>query len=238
MSGREVSLDGVAGDHRVVDQQAQCDDERGDRDLLQIDAEREHDPERHRQRDRNRERHQQRRAPFPEADERHDDDERDRLVEAAHEQVDAFLHLARLIGRAREHQVVRKLRPELVERRVHLHAEVADLLGGAHLDGQRHRARAAPRAVGFAVAVVVDEVRRALVAALHRGDVAQVERLVVARRHQHVADLALVLEFTRGIDEQVLVARLDDAARHGDVAGAEDVVERARLDTVGRETLL
>jgi hypothetical protein len=83
--------------------------------------------------------HQQRRAPLPEADERHDDDERDRLVEAAHEEVDALFHLARLIRGAREDQVGRQLCLQLLEGGIHLLAEVADLLRRAHLDGQRHR---------------------------------------------------------------------------------------------------
>ena len=79
----ELALDGVAGDDRIVDQQAERDDQRGDRDLLQVDAEQVHHAEGHRQRDRDRQRHQQRRAPLPEADQRDEHDQRDRLVEAA-----------------------------------------------------------------------------------------------------------------------------------------------------------
>ena len=47
-----------------------------------------------------RQRQQQRRAPLPEADQRDEDDEHDRLVEAAHEEVDVLLDLQRLVGGA------------------------------------------------------------------------------------------------------------------------------------------
>ena len=34
----QLALDGVAGDDRIVDEQAERDDQRGDRDLLHVDA--------------------------------------------------------------------------------------------------------------------------------------------------------------------------------------------------------
>ena len=36
--GGQFALDGVVGDHGIIDQQAERDDQSGDRDLLQIDG--------------------------------------------------------------------------------------------------------------------------------------------------------------------------------------------------------
>ena len=150
MPGGQLALDRVAGHHRIVHQQAERDDQRRDRDLLQIDAEHVHHAERHRQRDRDRQRHQQRRTPFPEADQRDEHHQDDRFVEAAHEEIDVLLDLQRLVGSARDDQVVGQLLLELRERGVDGLAEFADLLAGAHLHGQCDGAAAPPLAVGVA----------------------------------------------------------------------------------------
>jgi len=107
VSGREVPLDGVAGHHRIVHQETQRDYERGDGNLLQIQAEHVHHAEGHGQRDGNRQGHQEGRSPLPEADQGNDHNQDDGLVQAVHEQVDAFLNLARLIGGARHDEIRR-----------------------------------------------------------------------------------------------------------------------------------
>ena len=45
LSVGQVALDGVTGDHRHVDQQAEGDDQGGDRHLLDVDAQHQHGPE-------------------------------------------------------------------------------------------------------------------------------------------------------------------------------------------------
>ena len=53
--------------------------------------------ERHRQRGGNAQRHQHGGPPLPETDQRHQDHQADRFVQALHKQADVFLHLQRLI---------------------------------------------------------------------------------------------------------------------------------------------
>ena len=177
MAGGELALDRVAGDDRIVDQQAERDDQRGDRDLLQVDAEQVHHAERHRQRDRDRQRHQQRRAPLPEADQRDEDDQDDRLVEAAHEQVDVLADLPRLIGRPREDRDPRAAAPAARPARASTAAPNSPICAPARIcTASVMPRRALPVAVRVRRAVVVQERRRALVAARRRRRVAQVDR--------------------------------------------------------------
>jgi hypothetical protein len=67
--------------------------------------------------------------------------------------MDAFFHLTRLVRRARQHQIARQLRLEASSVASTCVPKSPNLLRRAHLDGQRHRARPAPGAVGLAVAV-------------------------------------------------------------------------------------
>ena len=87
------------------------DDQRRDRNLLQVDPEHVHEAERHRQRDRNRQRHQQRRAPLPETDQRNQNHQRDRFVEASMNRLDILFHLPRLVGGSHNHQIARQQLP-------------------------------------------------------------------------------------------------------------------------------
>jgi Dioxygenase len=57
----EVALDCVSGHHRVVHQEPQGDDQRGDTDLLDVEAGEPHHPEGHEKSDGDAQRHQQRR---------------------------------------------------------------------------------------------------------------------------------------------------------------------------------
>ena len=93
-----MTLDGVAGDDGIINQQAERNNESCDGDLLQIDAKQVGESEGQREGDRNRNRHQHRGAPFPESHEGNDDDEGDRFVQRVHEEVDVFFNLARLVG--------------------------------------------------------------------------------------------------------------------------------------------
>ncbi len=78
--GGDLPIDGVAGHDRIVDQQPERDDQRGDRHLLQVDAQQPHHAEGHRQRERNAGGDQQRASPFHE-EQRDGDDDRDGLSE-------------------------------------------------------------------------------------------------------------------------------------------------------------
>ena len=83
--------------HRVVDEQAQRNDERAERDALQVDMHRLHDRKHDRDRQRNRQRHHRAR-PQAEADDADRHDDGDRLPERLHEFADRGLDDDRLVG--------------------------------------------------------------------------------------------------------------------------------------------
>ena len=174
MSVVELSLDGIAGHDRVVDEQAEGDDERGDRHLLDVEAQQVHHREGHGERERNGEPHDQRRPPLPEADERDENHQRNGLVEAAHEELHVLSHLQWLVGGPRQHQVRGEQRGHPGEGGIHGGAEVADLPARAHLHGQGDASRPPPGAVGLARAVVV-QISGWLVATNEVHGVAQVD---------------------------------------------------------------
>ena len=232
----QVPLDGVARHHRVVDEQAQRDDQRGDRDLLELDAQREHHPERHRQRDRDGQRHQDGRAPLPESHQGHQDHEDDGLVQRVHEQGDVFLHLARLVRGPRQDEVGGELGPEPRQRAVHGAAEVGDLLARPHLDGEGDRGAPVPGAGGVLPVVVVQEARRALIAARDLDEIAQVDGVAGGvGGHDHAADLVLALELPRRVEGHIGVLEREDPARQGGVARPEDGLDGGGLDAVRGE---
>ena len=93
----------------IVDQQAERDDERRDRHLLDVDAERRCImPNVIASVMRDRQRHQQRRAPLPEPDERDEHDQHDGFLQAAAEEVQLLAHLTLLIGRRADDEIGRK----------------------------------------------------------------------------------------------------------------------------------
>ena len=63
----ETSLDAVAGDHRHIHQKSQSNDERGHRNLLEIDTQHVNNTEGHSERDGNGQGHDEREPPLPEA---------------------------------------------------------------------------------------------------------------------------------------------------------------------------
>ena len=81
----ERALDAVASDDRHVDEQPERENESCDADLLNVDAQHLHESEGHGQGDGNGQRHDKCGSPIPKADERHQHDEHDGFVEAAHE---------------------------------------------------------------------------------------------------------------------------------------------------------
>jgi len=147
--------------------------------LLQIDAEHVHHAERHRQRQRNGERHQHRGAPFPKTDERDEHHEKDRFVQAAHEQIDVLGDLQRLVGSAGENQIFGQAMLDIGERLVDGFAEFADLLAGPHLNGERDGAGTLPVGLLVAPRVKIHKARRAVIAAIDLHQIAQVNRRAV-----------------------------------------------------------
>ena len=113
------------------------------------------DPEGHRQRQRDGSSHQQRRTPIPKSDQGDDDDEDNGLIEAAHQQTDKFLHLLRLVRRARNNKVSRQLRAHGGKRLIHRFAELEYLLSRPHLHGQGNGTVAMPIPVRIARGHVV-----------------------------------------------------------------------------------
>jgi len=196
-----------------------------------IDAERLHHPERHGERDRDRERQEERRPPLPEADQRDEHDEDDRLDQRHHEQVHVVPDLLGLVRRAMQLEPLGQEPLHRGELAIDVALEVRDLRAGPHVDRERDRAR--PLAAG------PDEVRqeagRALVVAADVDQIAQVDRRPRgAGRHRDPADLVLVDELPGGVDRDVLAADLDHAAGRGDVARGD----RRGCDGVRGEALL
>ena len=234
----KIALDRIARDDGVVDEQAQRDDERRDRDLLEVDPQHMHHPERHRERDRNSQRHQQGRSPFPESDQRHQHHERDRFVQASHEEVNVLVHLPWLIRCAGQGQIGRQLRAQFFKLGIDRLAKVTDLLPGPHLNGKRDRLRPAPSAIGPALTVKIQQSGRALVSSAHGHQISEVHAAAVRRRHEDIADFMFALELAGRIHGETLVADVDGSAGQRDVAGAEHLIQRSDVHAVRREAFL
>ena len=185
-------LDRITGNHRIIHQQPESNDQRRDRYLLNIDPEQVQGPERHRQRDRDGDGHQHGGAPLPEAEPGNQHHQRDRLVQRIHEQAEILFYLQRLVRSAGDDQIVRQI---LLHRRqlgVDATAERVDLLPVLHLHRNRDCAAASPVAVLVRPGQVIQILRRALVSARNIDQVAQVNRALRGGRRgadDHVADL-------------------------------------------------
>ncbi len=235
-AGVELAANGVVGDDRVVDQEAEADDERGERDLLDIEAEESHQAEGHRERDRNREREHGRRAPLPEADEADDDDDDDGFEEAAHEAADLLFDLLGLIGDLLDAQVFGQRRPRRRDRGLDARAHVGDLCVGQLLDTQRDGARAHERACRVAGRERVAGAARVFVAARHVEAVAEPHGLAAGGARDHRAgDGGLAVELAARVDGDGAGAGLGGGAHRARIflaEGAGDVVE---ADAAGLE---
>ncbi len=235
----ERALDGVAGDDGIVDEQAERDDQRGDRDLLEIDAEDVREAEGQGERDRNRDRHQHCGAPFPESDERDDDDESDRFVKRVHEEIDVFFDLARLIGSVGDDEVGGKKLARFFQLFFDVLGEFGDLLGIAHLHGEADGARALPIPFRIAPGVVIQIARGTLIAAANVYEVAEIDgRAEAGAADDHVADVAGFCEFAGGIDDDIFRAGFERAAGQRDVAGVQNSFQIRGLHSVGGQSFL
>src|SRR5882762_1113704 len=172
----KAALDAIAGNYGYVYQQAQRNDQRGHRHLLQVDSQHVRNAESHAQRDRNCQGHDERQTPFPKSDQRNNDDKDDRFVQGAQEKMNVFFHLQRLVGGMRDDQVRRKNLAELSKFPVDGLTERRDLPLVSHVDRKRDRTTALPLPLWVLPRVVVQVLSGALVAATDFDQVTEIDR--------------------------------------------------------------
>ncbi len=134
----------------------------------------------------------------------------------------------RLVGGARDDQVIGQILLDGRELGIDASAKGIDLLAILHLHGQGYGAAAAPVALLVGPGEVVQIFRRALVAAGDIYQVAQVDRALrrrLGRADDHIADLLRIGEFSRRINQDALRADFELAAGKRDVARAQNVLQ-------------
>ena len=205
----QLSLHHLDGDHRVVDQEAERDDQRAERDALEIDAEFVHEGEGRGEHQRNGDRDDEAGTPA-DRDERDDEHDGERLDQRFGELVDGVGDDRGLIGNLRDLDAVRQRRFEIGQGRVDVLADAGDVEARRHDDADLDRVLAVE-------AVLAGE--RVLEAASDGRDVAETH------------DLAAELETELG---QILGP--DDIAADGDAhrAGARLDARRPRRHCSGR----
>src|SRR5262249_1319374 len=195
--------------------------------------------ESHGQRHRNGKSHKQGRAPFPEPNQRNQHNQSDRLVERVHEEVNVLFHLARLIGSANNHQVVRE---ELFDRAkffVDVFAKKSDLLTRAKEKSDSNGAMAGPHTVFIAGRIEIKEAQRRLVGAANVHQIAQVDRTAVRRgTNNDIADCFGGSERAGRVDDDVFRAGFDASTWHGDVTSWQQGLRFRRLQAISGEPLL
>ena len=157
------------GDHRVVDEQAERDDQGAERDALQRDAEKLQGEKRHRQHQRDRQRDDESGA-HAETDEADDENDHHRLEQRMGELVDGVLDDAGLVGDEVDADADRQLGGDLVQLASQRLAEVQHIGARLHADGE---------ADGGLAIVAEQRGRRVDVAALDVDHVAEAEEAVV-----------------------------------------------------------
>src|SRR6185312_10731596 len=190
------------GDHRVVDQQAEGDDQGAERHALQIDVRDFHQHEHRGQHERNREGNH-RTGSQPEAEEAHSEDDGDRLPERLHEIIHRGFHDARLLRDQPRLDPDREVGDDGAHGQLHVAPQLEHIAAAAHGDRESH---------GRLTVEAEQGLRRIRVGALDGGNVAQTEDpsvddevdvLDVLRRPERAGDL----------HEDLLVRRLHDTRR-------------------------
>ena len=152
-------------DDRIVDQEAERDDERAERDAVEVQARDVHDEKDDREHERNRGRNYEARAPS-ERQEAHDEHDSQRLDERVQELADQFLDDARLVRDLVDVDADRNLRSGVRNRIFEPLSKFQDVGALGHGDND---------ADCVAAVVAHDAARWVLVAALDGGDVAEPE---------------------------------------------------------------
>ena len=210
------------GDHRIVDQKAERDDESAKRDALQRDAGILHDHEGHGQHERDRQRDHE---PGPhaqahEADHQHD---RDGLEQGLGEAADRLLDHDGLIGHEVHADADGQFADDLVHLLLQRLAELQQVRAGLHADG---------KADGRLALEPEQRLRRVDVAAADGGDVAEAEEAVVDAQVE-VAQALLRRELPRHPDADAFRAGLDDAGGRDRVLGLERLHDVLLADAEG-----
>ena len=191
------------GDHRIVHQKAERDDERAERDALQADAHRFHRHEHNCEHERNR---QGDHEPGPEAeaeeaDHEHDDD---RLEERLGELADGLAHDLGLVRHEVELDADRELLCQTFHRLVQALAEGEIVAAVAHVDADPDGG----------LAVDAEHLGgRVTIAALDLGDVRKLIEATIDPQVE-VGDALGLQQRAGDLDEHVLVRRVDDAGGH------------------------
>src|SRR6266404_7671036 len=147
--------------------------------------------------------------------------------------MNVFLHLQGLIGGMRDDQIggknLFKLRKFLIDRLT----EARDLLLIAHVDCQGDCAAALPLSSGVLPSVVVQIRGRALVAGENLDQVPEINRSSGrSLGDSNLPNCVSAFELAGGIDDDLSLARLEFASRRNNVAGAQDLCESCRLQSI------
>jgi len=143
--------------------------------------------------------------------------------------MNVFFDLERLVGGMRDDQISRKNLVDLSELLVDRLAERGDLPLVAHIDRKRDRAATLPLPLRVFPRVVVQVLRGALVAAMDFDKVAKIDRCAGRRSgHSYITYCVDIFELTGGVENDLLLASLERAARGNNVASTEHISKHSR----------
>src|SRR5260370_10683821 len=147
--------------------------------------------------------------------------------------MNVLLNLQWLIGGVRNDEVRRKNLFELCKFLIDRLTEVCDLFLMAHVDRQGDCAAALPSTIWALPRVVVEIPGWPLVAGKNLDKVSEIKRSPGrGRGYSNTANRVSAFELTRGIDNDLSLARLEFAARCNDVAGAQELAESCWLQSI------
>ncbi|MNF56771.1 hypothetical protein D3C84_382720 [compost metagenome] len=186
------------GDDGVIHQQSQRDNQRAERDALEVPAHRQHHQRHAAQHQRHRGRDHEAGAPA-QAGQAHRDHNDQRLGQRAPEVVNSILHRGGLVGHELQLHAVRKFRLDPGDCRVHRLAKVHDVAVAGHRDAEHQHW----------LAVVAHRVgRRILEATCNGRDVAELDQ-PAARRDGYVADSLFAGELATHAHHDAVAAGVD-----------------------------
>src|SRR5258708_6312525 len=147
--------------------------------------------------------------------------------------MNVLLNLQWLIRGVRNDEVRRKNLFELCKFLIDRLTEVCDLFLIAHVDRQRDCTATLPGTSWALPRVVVQIPGWALVAGKNLDQVSEINRSSGrGRGYSNTANRVSAFELTRGIDNDLSLARLECASRRNNVAGAQDLPESCWLESV------
>jgi hypothetical protein len=211
-------------DHRIIDQQAERNDERAERDAVQVDPHHRHDEERRRQHQRNGQRHDEA-GPPAERQQRHDQHDADGLGQRLQEFMHRFADHMRLVRDAADLDADRMILPGAGQRLLDRGSDLCDVRARHHRRAKQHRLFALVARLGC---------RRIFHPALHLGDVAQAKRLLPCAQSE-LANVFDGPEPSLHVDAHRSLAGLDAPRRiHGVLAAERGLDVERRQPTLGQ----